>query len=123
MMAYISTAGAEAYGSCQEAYSKYTNYVSMAQEAHEPETIHDLDLEVVMREGGDMKHGRFFNGDGSIDPATAPSLAHIRARSTSSSPSIRTNMHDRCRSRSLQLQSKPWRSVSWGVCRLRCRPQ
>ena len=49
-----------------------------------------IDAEVVMRVGGGKKHGRYYIADSSINPATTPSLSQIRARSTSSSPTIRS---------------------------------
>jgi len=48
-----------------------------------------IDAEVVMRVGGGKKHGRYWIGDSLIDTASTPTLAQIRARSTSSSPVIR----------------------------------
>jgi len=82
-----------------EAYSNssvhtcLTEYTAMAREVHGPEydpTSEDLDGEVVMRLGGGKKHGRYWIGDGAIDPARTRPLSQIRARSTSSSPAIRT---------------------------------
>ena len=48
-----------------------------------------LDGEVIMRVGGGKKHGRYYIGDGLLDTASTPTLAQVRARSTSSSPAIR----------------------------------
>jgi len=81
-----------------EAYSNATvhnhlsEYNSMATELNgsdfDPST-EPIDAEVVMRVGGGKKHGRYWIGDSLIDTASTPTLAQIRARSTSSSPAIR----------------------------------
>ena len=42
-----------------------------------------------MRAKGGKVRGRYMIGDGSLDSSTVPSLAQIRARSTSSSAPIR----------------------------------
>ena len=63
----------------------------MATEVHGPDfdpSTEPID-EVVMRVGGGMKHGRYWIGDSLIDTTSTPTLAQIRARSTSSSPAIR----------------------------------
>ena len=39
--------------------------------------------------GGGKKHGRYWIDDSTLDTASTPTLAQIRARSTSSSPAIR----------------------------------
>ena len=82
----------EAYNN-SSVHTRLTEYTAMAREVHGPEydpTSEDLDGEVVMRLGGGKKHGRYWIGDGAIDPARTRSLSEIRARSTSSSPAIRT---------------------------------
>lgn len=43
---------------------------------------------MVMVAGGGKKHGRFWLGDGTLDTASTPTLSQIRARSTSSNPSV-----------------------------------
>ena len=72
-------------------HSRLDRYTSMARLVHvleyDPST-HDLDGEVVMMAGGGKKHGRFWIGDGTIDTASTPTLSLLRARSTSSSPTI-----------------------------------
>ena len=73
-------------------HSCLDGYTSMAMAVHGPEydpSAHDLDGEVVMRAGGGKKHGWFWIGDGTIDTASNPTLSHIRAQSTRSSPAIR----------------------------------
>ena len=55
-------------------------------------SAHDLDGEIIMRVGGDKKHGHYFMGDGTLDTATTPTLAQVRARSTNSSPAIRPQL-------------------------------
>jgi len=82
----------EAYSN-SSVHTRLTEYTAMAREVHGPEydpTSEDLDGEVVMRLGGGKKHGRYWIGDGAIDPTRTRSLSEIRARSTSSSPAIRT---------------------------------
>ena len=77
----------------ESVHSRLDGYTSMARVVHGSEydpSTHDLDGEVVMRAGGGKKHGRFWIGDGTIDMASTPTLSQIRARSTSSSPTIRT---------------------------------
>lgn len=49
-----------------------------------------IDGEAVMRAGGGKKNGRYLIADSLLDTATTPTLAEIRARSTQSSPAIRT---------------------------------
>ena len=49
-----------------------------------------IDGEIVMRVGGGKKHVRYYVADSSINPVTTPNLSQIRARSTSSSPAIRS---------------------------------
>ena len=81
-----------------EAYSNTTvhkrlsEYNSMATEVNGPDfdpSTEPIDAEVVMRVGGGKKHGRYWIGDSLIDTASTPTLAQIRARSTSSSPTVR----------------------------------
>ena len=64
----------------------------MAREVHGLEydlSTQPLDGEVVMRVGGDKKHGQYWIGDNTLNMATTPTLSQIRARSTSSSSAIR----------------------------------
>jgi len=64
----------------------------MATEVNGPDfdpSTEPIDVEVVLRVGGGKKHGRYWIGDSLIDTASAPTVAQIRARSTSSSPAIR----------------------------------
>ena len=73
-------------------HSRLSEYNSMATEVHGPDfdpSTEPIDAEVVMRVGGGKKHGRYWIGDSLIDTASTPTLAQIRARSTSSSPAIR----------------------------------
>ena len=85
-------------GGPPEAYSNATvhirlsEYNSMATEVNGPDfdpSTEPIDAEVVMRVGGGKKHGQYWIGDSLIDTASTPTLAQIRARSTSSSPAIR----------------------------------
>ena len=73
-------------------HSRLSQYTEMARAVHGPEydlSTHDRDGEVVMRTGGDKKHGRYWMGDGVIDTSSTPTLSQIRAWSTSASPAIR----------------------------------
>ena len=81
----------EAYSNAT-VHSRLSEYNSMASQVHELEfdsTTQPIDGEIVMRAGGGKKHGRYWIGDSVIDMASTPTLAQIRARSTSSSPAIR----------------------------------
>ena len=76
----------------ESVHSRLEGYTSMARQVRGPEydpSAHDLDGEVVMRAEGGKKHGQFWIGDGTIDTPSTPTLSQIRARSTSSSPTIR----------------------------------
>ena len=67
-------------------------YTEAGRQVHGPDwdpSAHDLDGELIMKVGGGKKHGRYWIGDSLIDTASTPTLAQIRARSTSSSPAIR----------------------------------
>lgn len=69
-----------------------TDYTAMARQIHGPEfdpSTRDLEGEIVMRLGPGKQHGRYCMGNSTIDTASTPTLAQIRARSTSSSPAIR----------------------------------
>ena len=73
-------------------HSRLSQYNSMATEVHVPEfdpSTAPIDGEIVMRVEGGKKHVRYWIGDSVIDMASTPTLAQIRARSTSSSPAIR----------------------------------
>ena len=73
-------------------HTRLTQYIETAKEVYGPDydpAAHDIDGEVVMRAGGGKVRGRYMIGDGSLDSRTVPSLAQIRATSTSSSAPIR----------------------------------
>ena len=73
-------------------HSRLSEYNSMATEVNGPDfdpSTEPIDAEVVMRVRGGNKHDRYWIGDSLIDTASTPTLAQIRARSTSSSPAIR----------------------------------
>ena len=66
-------------------------YTETGRQIHGPEwdpSRASLDGEVIMRVGQGKKHGRYFIGDSILDTASTPTLAALRARSTSSSPPI-----------------------------------
>jgi len=74
-------------------HSCLNEYTSMAREVHGPEydpSTQDLDAEIIMRVGEGKKHGRCWIGDSTLDTASTPTTSQIRARSTSSSPAIRS---------------------------------
>ena len=52
-------------------------------------SAHDLDGELIMKVGGGKKHGRYFIGEGTLDTASTPTLAQVRARTTDSGLPIR----------------------------------
>ena len=84
----------EAYNNAS-VHSRLSGYTSMAQEVHGPEfdPINEpIDGEVVMRAGGEKKHGRYWIGDSILDTASTPTLSQIRTRRTNSSPAIRANI-------------------------------
>ena len=49
----------------------------------------DLDGELIMKVGEGKKHGRYFIGEGTLDTASTPTLAQVRARTTDSGLPIR----------------------------------
>jgi len=82
----------EAYSNAT-VHSRLSEYNSMASHVHGLEfdpTTQPFDGEIVMWAGGGKKHGWYWIGDSLIDTASTPTLAQIRARSTSSSPAICT---------------------------------
>jgi len=88
---YNPNAPPEAYNNAT-VHSRLSQYNSMATEVHGPEfdpSTMPIDGEIMMRVGGGKKHGWYRIGDSVIDRASTPTLVHIRARSTSSSPAIR----------------------------------
>ena len=72
--------------------SRLNEYTSMTREVHgsdyDPST-QPLDGEIIMRVGGGKKYGQHWIGDSILDTASTPTLSQIRARSTSSCPTIR----------------------------------
>jgi hypothetical protein len=72
-------------------YSRLSEYTAMAQEVHGPNydpRTEDIDRDVLMRVGGGKRHGRYWIVDGAIDSSSTHTLSQVRARSTSSSPTI-----------------------------------
>jgi hypothetical protein len=82
-------------------YSCLHEYATMTQKVHGPDydpRTEDIDPDVLMRVGGGKRHGRYWIADGAIDSSSTPTLSQVRARSTSSSPTIRPqqdNSHHR----------------------------
>ncbi|PNT60761.1 uncharacterized protein LOC112269483 [Brachypodium distachyon] len=89
---YSANAPPDAYATSAD-HAKVTGYAELFEEVHGPgadPSQHDLDVEVVVRAGRGMKHGRLVFRNGTIDPSTISSLPHLKATSTSSSASIRS---------------------------------
>jgi hypothetical protein len=92
--------GPEAYSN-PTIYNRLYDYTAMAQEVHGPEydpRTEQIDPDVLMRVRGGKRHGRYWIADGAIDSSSTPTLSQVRARSTSSSPAIRSrqdNSHHR----------------------------
>jgi hypothetical protein len=83
--------GPEAYNN-PAVYSRLHDYTAMAQEVHGPKydpRTKQIDPDVLMRVGGDKRHGRYWIADGAIDSSSTPTLSQVRVRSTGSSPAIR----------------------------------
>ena len=89
---YNPTDGPEAYTNAS-VHSKLSEYTLAARERHgedfDPAT-QPLDTDLLMRMGGGKQHGRYWMADNTVDSASVPNLAEIRARSTSSSLPIRS---------------------------------
>ena len=72
-------------------HNRINEYTEAGRQVHGldlDQSAHDLDGELIMRVGGGKKHGRYYIGDDTLDTATTPTLAQVRARSTGSSPAI-----------------------------------
>ena len=84
--------GPEAYTNAS-VHNKLSEYTSVARERHgedfDPAT-QPLDIDLLMRMGGGKQHDRYWMADSTVDSASVPNLAEIRARSTSSSLPIRS---------------------------------
>ena len=84
---YNPADGPEVYTSAS-VHSKLSEYTSTARERHgedfDPAT-QPLDTDLLMRLVGGKQHGRYWMADSTVDSASVPNLAEIRARSTSSS--------------------------------------
>jgi hypothetical protein len=75
--------GLEAYSNTS-VYNKLSEYTSAARERHgedfDPATK-PLDTDLLMRLGGGNQHDRYWMADSTVDSASVPNLAEIRARS------------------------------------------
>jgi hypothetical protein len=61
-----------------DAYTRISEYTSATRTRHGDDydpSSQDFDPEVVMRIGGDKKHGRYYLGDGLINATSTPSLS------------------------------------------------
>ena len=89
---YNPVDGPVAYTS-SSVHSKLSEYTSVAHERHgedfDPAT-QPLDTDLLMRLGGGKQHDQYWMADSTVDSASVPILAEIRARSTSSSLPIRS---------------------------------
>ena len=100
-MSHLGKSGSEVDYTGQEPPTAYTNpeigerireYTVAAKARHGEEydpCTQEIDVDLVMRQGGGKKHGRLWIADGAIDSSTVRNLDAIRARSTSSSQAIR----------------------------------
>jgi hypothetical protein len=69
--------GPEAYNN-PAVYSRLHDYTAMAQKVHGPEynpSTEQIDPDVLMRVGGDKRHGRYWIADGAIDSSSTPTLS------------------------------------------------
>jgi hypothetical protein len=92
---YNPADGPEAYSNAS-VYNKLSEYTSTARERHREDfdpATQPLDTDLLMRLGGGKQHGRYWMADSTVDSASIPNLAEIRARSTSSSVPIRPWQH------------------------------
>jgi hypothetical protein len=81
----------EAYSN-SSVHTRLTDYIEAARAVHGADfdpAIEDLDGSIVMRVIGGKKHGRYWLGDGVIDSSSTPTLAQLRAQTTSGSVPIR----------------------------------
>ena len=89
---YNPANGPEAYTNAS-VHNKLSEYTSVAREHHGEDfdpTTQPLDTNLLMRMGGGKQHGWYWMADSTVDSASVPNLAEIRARSTSSSLPIRS---------------------------------
>jgi sugar phosphate isomerase/epimerase len=81
----------EAYSN-SSVHTRLTDYIEAARAVHGADfdpASEDLDGSIVMRVGGGKKHVRYWLGDGVIDSSSTPTLAQLRALTTSGSVPIR----------------------------------
>ena len=73
-------------------HTRISSYASEARSVHAPDwdpSTDDIDGMMVMRLGQGKKHGRYWIGDGTLEPSEIPSLSQIRAQTPSGGPAIR----------------------------------
>ena len=89
---YNPADGPEAYTNAS-VYPKLAEYTLVARTCHgedfDPAT-QPLDTDLLMRMGGGKQHVWYWMADSTVNSASVPNLAEIRARSTSSSLPIRS---------------------------------
>ena len=73
-------------------HTRISSYASEARSVHAPDwdpSTDDIDGMMVMRLGQGKKHGRYWIGDGTLEPSEIPSLSQIRAQTPSGGSAIR----------------------------------
>ena len=73
-------------------HTRISSYTSEASSIHGPDwdpSTDDIDGTMVMRLGQGKKHGRYWIGDGTLEPSEIPSLSQIRAQTPSGGSAIR----------------------------------
>jgi hypothetical protein len=73
-------------------HTRISSYATEARSVHGPDwdpSTDDIDGTMVMRIGQGKKHGRYWLGDGILEPSEIPSLSQIRAQTPSGGPAIR----------------------------------
>jgi hypothetical protein len=76
-------------------HARINMYIEAGRQVHGPDcdpSAHDLGGELIMKVGGEKKHGWYFIGEGTLDTASTPTLAQVQARTTDSGPPIRPRL-------------------------------
>jgi hypothetical protein len=93
---YNPTDGPEAYTNAS-VHSKLSEYTLAAHQRLGEDfdmATQALDTYLLMRLGGGKQHDRYWMADSTVDSASVPNLAEIRARSMSSSLPIRSQQQN-----------------------------
>ncbi|PNT70765.1 hypothetical protein BRADI_2g17445v3 [Brachypodium distachyon] len=105
---YSANAPPEAYATPAD-HAKVTGYAEVFEEVHGPgadPSQHDLDVEVVARAEGGMKHGRLCFGNGTIDPSTIPSLPHLKEVESTVAAQVQSQMEAQRQFQDAQIQAQ-----------------